>query len=179
MSEFGEEFLSQSRSFLLDDFLPKIENSLEKLSAEQVWWRANEESNSAGNLILHLTGNIRQWIISGIGGAADTRFRQQEFDERKAIPPVELLGNLRITVEEACRVLENFEPSALLEKRIIQGRETTVLSAVYHVVEHFSMHTGQIIFVAKMLAGDTAFYDDAGGMAIPKWKKTDTNRPTF
>lgn len=179
MNNLGKDFLIQSHSFLLDDFLPKIEAAVNKLSEEQIWWRANEESNSIGNLLLHLSGNVRQWIISGVGVAEDKRFRQGEFDERNQISGAELLKNLRATIEEACQVLENLDSDALLEKRLIQGRETSVLSAVYHVVEHFAMHTGQIIFVAKMFAGDMNFYDAAGGLAIPRWKRPDENRVVF
>jgi uncharacterized damage-inducible protein DinB len=164
---------------LLDDFLVKIERSVNKMTDEQIWWRANEESNSIGNLLLHLAGNVRQWIVSGIGGAPDNRFRQGEFDERNLISGEELLTNLRKTVEEACAVLENLTDDGLLEKRSIQGRDTTVLAAVYHVAEHFAMHAGQIIFIAKMFAGDMKFYEDAGGLAIPNWRRPDENRAAF
>lgn len=179
MNQFEQEFVKQSVSFLLDDFLPKIELASEKMTHEQIWWRANEASNSVGNLLLHLAGNVRQWIVSGIGGAEDLRDRQGEFDERGNASPEELLSNLRKTVEEACRVLENLKADSLLEKRLIQGRETTILSAVYHVVEHFSMHAGQIVFAAKIFQGEMNFYDDAGGMAIPRWNRPDSKRVVF
>src|ERR687898_3667030 len=84
-------FINTARNFLLDDYLPKIERCLEKLTDEQIWWRANEESNSIGNLILHLCGNARQWIISGIGSRPDTRARDAEFEEREVISRDELL----------------------------------------------------------------------------------------
>ncbi|MDQ4122447.1 MAG: DUF1572 domain-containing protein [Acidobacteriota bacterium] len=179
MNQFELEFIAQSKSFLLEDFLVKIERAVQKMTDEQIWWRANEESNSVGNLLLHLTGNVRQWIISGIGGAQDNRFRQGEFDERNQISGAELLANLRKTVEEASAILGSLNAAGLLEKRLIQGRDTTVLSAIYHVVEHFAMHTGQIIFVAKMFAGDMKFYEDAGGLAIPNWRNKENDRPAL
>ena len=179
MNSFEQEFVAQSKSFLLDDFLVKIERAVNKMTDEQIWWRANEESNSVGNLLLHLAGNVRQWIVSGIGGAPDNRFRQGEFDERNQISGAELLANLRNAVEEACAVLDNLNADDLLEKRSIQGRETTVLSAIYHVVEHFAMHAGQIIFIAKMFAGDMKFYEDAGGLAIPNWRRPNEERAAF
>jgi uncharacterized damage-inducible protein DinB len=180
MNKVGKEFLIQSQSFLRDDFLVKIERAMQKMTEEQIWWRANEESNSIANLLLHLSGNVRQWIVSGIGGVPDNRFRQGEFDERNQISGAELLANLRRAVEGACAVLENLNADALLEKRVIQGRDTTVLSAVYHVIEHFAMHGGQIIFIAKMFAEDLKFYEDAGGLAIPNWRReTDENRSAF
>lgn len=179
MNQFEQEFIAQSKSFLLDDFLVKIERAVQKMTDEQIWWRANEESNSVGNLLLHLAGNVRQWIISGIGGAEDKRFRQAEFDERNQISGAQLLANLRKTVEEACSVLENLKADDLLQKRTIQGREATTLSAVYHVVEHFAMHAGQIIFVAKIFSGDLKFYEDAGGLAIPNWNHKTDDRAAF
>src|SRR6266446_1415386 len=84
-------FIAQARTLFMDDYLGKIERCLETLSDQDVWWRANEESNSIGNLLLHLTGNVRQWIISGLGGATDQRVRQTEFDQRSMIPKEELL----------------------------------------------------------------------------------------
>ncbi|HEX8198452.1 MAG TPA: DinB family protein [Pyrinomonadaceae bacterium] len=180
MNGFEQEFVAQSKSFLLDDFLVKIERAVNKMTDEQIWWRANEESNSVGNLLLHLAGNVRQWIVSGIGGAPDNRFRQIEFDERNQISGEELLAILRNVVETACAVLDNLNADDLLEKRSIQGRDTTVLSAIYHVAEHFAMHAGQIIFIAKMFAGDMKFYEDAGGLAIPNWRRTeDDDRAAF
>lgn len=179
MNQVKQEFVAQSVSFLRDDFLVKIERATQKMTDEQIWWRAGEESNSVGNLLLHLAGNVRQWIISGIGGALDNRVRQAEFDERNQISGAELLANLRKTIEEACAVLENLNADDLLEKRLIQGREITVLSAIYHVVEHFAMHAGQIIFIAKMFSGDLKFYEDAGGLAIPNWRIDEQDRAAF
>lgn len=179
MNQIGQEFVAQSASFLRDDFLVKIERSVGKMTDEQIWWRANEESNSVGNLLMHLTGNVRQWVLSGVGGAPDTRFRQGEFDERRQISGAELLTDLRNTVEEACAVLENLNMDDLLAKRRIQNRETTVLSAIYHVVEHFAMHAGQVLFAAKMFTGDLDFYENAGGLAIPKWNVREDNQTGY
>jgi uncharacterized damage-inducible protein DinB len=136
-----------------------------------VWWRANPESNSIGNLLLHLAGNVRQWIISGVGGATDERRRQQEFDEQGPMPSVEVLSRLRMTVEEADRVLAGISADSLLEGRTIQGRDVTVLEAIYAVVEHFSMHTGQIILLTKMWKGDLGFYDLSSGIPRSQWHK--------
>src|SRR5688500_15164204 len=156
----GKIFIAQSRSFLSGDYLPRLERCLAELSDEDVWWRANDASNSIGNLLLHLTGNIRQWIVSGIGGAADYRSRQQEFDEKSIIPRGALLDGLRKALADVDDVLANLNPEHLLEQRRIQDYEVTILYAIFHVVEHFSMHTGQIILMTKMLkARDLEFYD--------------------
>src|SRR3982751_380085 len=93
-------FLKCAAEFLLHDYLPKIERCLEKLSDEQIWWRANEESNSIGNLILHLCGNARQWILSGIGAQTDNRNRDAEFEQRELIPRDELVTLLSATLAD-------------------------------------------------------------------------------
>jgi len=162
-------FLAQSRRLLTQSYLPRIEKSVEGLSDEQLWWRANAESNSIGNLILHLAGNIRQWIVSGIGGAADARDRQREFEERGPLPAAELLARITSAVEDADQVLANLSAAALLERRRIQTYDVTVLQAIYTVVEHFSMHTGQTILLAKMWKGDLGFYTLSHGVPHPAW----------
>src|ERR1043165_3356929 len=93
-------FLDRAVDFLIGDYQPKIERCLEKLTDEQIWWRANEESNSIGNLILHLCGNARQWIVSGVGSAPDARNRDSEFEQRDLIPRDELTSLLRSTLSD-------------------------------------------------------------------------------
>jgi uncharacterized damage-inducible protein DinB len=160
MSELGQAFIARSQFHLAEDFLPKIERCVALLSDEQIWWRANEESNSIGNLLLHLSGNVRQWIISGLGEAVDARDRDSEFAQRETITRDEVFGRLKQTVEEARAVLGRLDTNALLETRAIQGLEVSMLEAILHVVEHFSMHTGQIILLTKLLtATDLHFYD--------------------
>jgi uncharacterized damage-inducible protein DinB len=153
MTDVAQTFISKSRSLLSSDYLPKIERSLEGLDDEEVWWRPNEASNSIGNLLLHLCGNVSQWIIGGVGGREVERHRQQEFDERRLISALELLSRIKPVLAEADEVLGNVDAETLLSSRRIQGYEMSVLEAVYHVVEHFGMHTGQIIYLSKMRGG--------------------------
>jgi len=163
MSETGSEFIARSRHHLSEDFLPKIERCINLLTNEQVWWRANPESNSIGNLLLHLSGNARQWIVCGLGGAPDARDRDREFAQREMVPREELLALLKQTLSEVDGTLANFDPGRLLERRTIQALEVTALAAILHVVEHFSMHTGQIILLTKLMtASDLRFYDFEG-----------------
>ena len=158
--EASQTFIDGSRAFLTQDFLPKIEACVDKLTDEEIWWRANEQSNSIGNLLMHLSGNVRQWIVSGLGDQPDRRIRQQEFDERSHVPKQELIEKLKSTVEEASAVLAGLNPDCLLENRTIQGRNVSVMYAIYHVVEHFSMHTGQIMLLTKLNSDkDPAFYN--------------------
>jgi uncharacterized damage-inducible protein DinB len=154
MTDISQAFLQKSSSLLLSDYLPKIERCLEHLSDDDVWSRPNEASNSIGNLLLHLRGNVTQWIIGGVGERPYERHRQQEFDERTHIPGRELLAKLRAVLEEAGEVIRGLHAADLLSKRQIQDYEVTVLEAIYHVVEHFGMHTGQIILLTKARTGE-------------------------
>lgn len=163
-------FIQSARKFLGEEYLPKIERCLEQLSDEQIWWRPNSDSNSIGNLILHLSGNARQWIICGLGGETDKRQRQTEFDERRIITRAELVTLLRKTVADVDEVLGKFDTLRLLDLYPIQGTEATALSGIFHVTEHFSMHTGQIILLTKMLINrDLVFYDFSTGKPLHTW----------
>ena len=166
----SQAFIQKARELLTEEYLPKIERCVEKLTGEQVWWRPNEESNSIGNLLLHLSGNARQWIVNGLGETADERRRQTEFDERRLIVRDELLDILRTTIAEVDRVLASFAPARLLDSFPIQGTKATALQAIFHVTEHFSMHTGQIILLTKMLTkSDLVFYDFSTGKPVHTW----------
>ncbi len=163
MNYTGTEFIARSRYHFVDDFLPKVERSLERLTDDQIWWRPNDQSNSIGNLLLHLCGNARQWIVCGVGGAADTRNRDAEFAQRDPIPRAELHSLLKQTLRDVDATLAEYDANRLLERRTIQGTDVSVLNAILHVVEHFSMHTGQIILLTKLLtATDLHFYDFEG-----------------
>lgn len=170
-SEIGSAFIKESRSLLLTDYLPKIERCVALLSDEQIWWRANPESNSIGNLLLHLSGNVRQWIVVGLGGAPDTRDREAEFAQREIVPRDELLKRLRQTLKDADATLASLDSNRLLGRLTIQGLDVSALAAILHVVEHFSMHTGQIIMLTKMFTEvDLEFYDFKGGAPVLSWK---------
>lgn len=170
VSDLASAFLDESRALLAREYLPKLRRAIAPLDDAALWWRANENSNSIGNLLLHLAGNIRQWIVCGVGGASDERDRDAEFARRDPLPRAELIARLEGTLAEVDAVLGRLAPAELLERRRIQGRDVTVMRAVYHVVEHFAMHTGQVILLAKALApGAVRFYDDAGGLARPLW----------
>jgi uncharacterized damage-inducible protein DinB len=163
-------FLAQSREYLTRHYLPKISAAVEALSEADLWWRPNEASNSIGNLMLHLAGNVRQWIVSGIGGAPDQRDRAQEFARREPLRKDELLAIFTEAVLEADAVIALVDPASLDERRPVQGREVTVLQAIYHVVEHLAMHAGQIVYIAKQRSGrDLGFYGLVDGIPRPAW----------
>jgi len=166
--DLGRRFLERSRYYLGVEYPAKIRIAVLALPSDRLWWRPNPQSNSVGNLVLHLSGNVRQWIVSGIGGAPDQRQRSEEFAARGGASATELLDHLEKTLSEVDAVLAGLAPESLGESRRIQGRDTSVFGALYHVVEHFSGHTGQIILLAKSHApGQVQFYEDAGGLARP------------
>jgi uncharacterized damage-inducible protein DinB len=152
-TDLARPFLAQASRLLLQVHLPRIEACVRQLSPDQIWWRANPVSNSVGNLALHLEGNVRQWIVSGLGGAPDRRQRDKEFSELGPISRPTLLARLRKTVADADRVMRKLNGVALARTYSIQGFRVTGLRAVFHVTEHFSHHAGQIILLTKMLGG--------------------------
>lgn len=167
----ADAFFERARVFLIEDYLPKIELCLEQLDDQRIWWRANPQSNSIGNLILHLCGNSRQWIISGLGAQPDNRKRDAEFEQAGGISRAELLALLRNTLSEVGTVLSSLDPATILETRKIQGTDVDVLQAVFHVTEHFSMHTGQIILLTKLLAQkDLKFYEFLDDVPVGGWQ---------
>src|ERR1043165_2218275 len=116
-------FLARASEFMLGDYLPKIERCLENLTDEQIWWRANEESNSIGNLILHLCGNAKQWIVCGVGTAPDKRNRDSEFEQRDVIPRSDLIALLHSTLTDVETTLQSIHLTTLLDSRKIQGND--------------------------------------------------------
>jgi uncharacterized damage-inducible protein DinB len=155
----GEEFVEASRVFLRQDFLPKLLHCLNAMTDDQIWWRPNEQSNSVGNLVLHLRGNLKQWIVASLGGQTFHRERDAEFETRARVPRVELISAIESAVTEVESVLLNFPTAQLLVPYPVQVYQVSALQAVYHVVEHFSYHLGQILYIYKLqTAIDPGFY---------------------
>jgi len=143
----------------LRELASRIDTCLAQLTEEQVWARGGENENAVGNLVLHLCGNVRQWIIASIGGEPDTRQRDREFGARGDMPVADLRRRLSTTAAQAGAVIAGVPADRLTQRLVIQGYDVSILEAIYHVVEHFANHTGQIIFVTKMRTGtDLGFY---------------------
>lgn len=137
-----------------DACVAQIAHCLAQLSEEQMWWRPHESMNSIGNLVLHLTGNVRQEIVSAIGGAEDIRKRPAEFAERGPISKGELIAQLREVVSDACNVLSKTSAEKLLEECRIQNSDETGWSAVIGCTTHFRGHSQEIICLTRMQLGD-------------------------
>jgi uncharacterized damage-inducible protein DinB len=163
-------FISRSRYWLTKEYPIKLRHCVNALPRGTVWARPNESSNSIGNLLVHLTGNVTEWILGGVGGQSIERHRAREFAQREGADAGTLLDNLEVVLHEADSVLAGLTTQDLERSIVIQGRDTTILGAIYHVVEHFAMHTGQIVLMTKIYApGKIRFYEDADGLARPTW----------
>jgi uncharacterized damage-inducible protein DinB len=158
-AELGKALIAECRRRLFDESAPRLTKCLELMTEEQIWSRPNAATASAGNLVLHLCGNARQWIVSGLGGAPDSRRRDEEFAERGPIPTGELVARLESTMSDVAATLDRLDPATLLEARRVQGFEESGLSILVHVVEHFSYHVGQVSYIVKsMKAVDLGYY---------------------
>ena len=152
--EFREQCISR-----IEENTPRIDKCLAELTEDEVWARPNDASNSIGNMILHLCGNIRQYAISSLGGIPDVRQRDEEFAAKGGYTRQELLDKLSATVSEAIDTIRNADEESLLKVRSVQGFDLSGIGIIIHVTEHYSYHTGQIAFWTKLLkAKDLGFY---------------------
>jgi hypothetical protein len=160
-TELASVFLKFSRQKLLEQFWPRMKESVAPLTSEQVWWRPNDASNSIGNLLLHLDGNVRQWLVDSFNKNQDQRNRPTEFAAQSGLSAADLLSRLGATLDEAAKVLDRLTVDELLAPYEIQGYHVHGLDAVYQVVEHFGLHYGQIVYIVKSLLGkDLGFYKE-------------------
>ena len=143
----------------LDDALRKIKHCVNQLTDDQVWWRPSESMNSVANLLLHLCGNLRQWIVSGVGGAADVRERQKEFDQRSSTPKTELIQQIESAVADAKMALSGTSAEELLRIRPIQGNDVTGMQAILHSAAHFRGHTQEVVHMTRCQLGDSYEFD--------------------
>jgi hypothetical protein len=152
-SPLGQAFLAEARRRLAACH-QRIKHCIGQLNDGQVWWRADSGQNSIANILLHLCGNVRQWIIAGIGGVPDQRDRPREFAERAPIPKERLERRLDEVVAEADAVLARVSDAQLLGSRRIQGFDETGLSAISNSVAHFAGHTQEIVFITRIQLRD-------------------------
>ncbi len=146
---FRDHFILEIKKRLFEENVPRLKKCLAQLTDTEIWNRPNAHSNSVGNLVLHLCGNVRQWIVSSLGDLPDTRQRQQEFDEKGPISTEKLVLMVDELMDEVDRVLDNISPEMLLGKREVQVFRKTGLSILMQVVEHFSYHVGQMTYFVK------------------------------
>jgi hypothetical protein len=138
----------------LDEGMTKIEHCLAQLTDEQLWWRPRPEMNSIANLLLHLAGNLRQWIVAGVGGAPDTRDRPAEFADRSLAPRAHVVGILHEVIRECDAVLARVDAAQLVSPKRIQGFYMTAVGAIFHTVPHFRGHVQEIIHMTRAQVGE-------------------------
>lgn len=154
-------FLLFSRDKLVNQYWPRLRKCVESLTDDQIWWRPNPSSNSIGNLVLHLNGNVRQWLVDSFNKKEDQRDRPAEFAAAGEISGAELLARLGRTIHEGEQVINRLGEADLITPYEIQGYNVHGLEAVYQVVEHFGLHYGQIAYITKMLNDhDLGFYKE-------------------
>ena len=158
-AQLASLFLEFSRKKVLDQYWPRLRGAVEALTDEQIWWRPNEACNSVGNLLLHLNGNVTQWLVASFNRLEDHRDRPTEFKELERIGGKELLARLEGTLAEVEKILNRLTAEDLAATYHIQGYTVTGLTAIYQAVEHFGLHYGQILYINKTLLGaDLGFY---------------------
>ena len=159
MDETLEGLIVKFSANKLNQFTGRIQDCLGRLTYEQIWARGSEDENAIGNLVLHLAGNVRQWIGTGMAGKPDVRARDREFAARGDVQAGELGERLSGVVADAVATIEKMTGAELLERITVQKYELTKLEALLHVVEHFAQHTAQIIFATKLLtSSDLGYY---------------------
>ena len=155
---FLKEFIQQS-VYRITENTNRIIKCLKEIEETEIWQHPNENSNSIGNIILHLCGNIRQYAISSLGETEDVRVRDKEFSTKEGFNKNELLAKLKDTVDEAIEIIENLDESELIKLYSVQGFNLSGIGIIIHVTEHYSYHTGQIAFWVKLLKNkDLGFY---------------------
>jgi uncharacterized damage-inducible protein DinB len=157
---FTKEFIEQSiRRF--EENTPKIEKCLTELTEDELWHRPNASSNSTGNIILHLCGNITQYVLSSLGNAEDKRERDKEFSSTRVLQKAALIDKLKTTVSAAVKIMRSLNDNYMLQKHSVQGYDLSTIGIIIHVVEHYSYHTGQIIYWTKLIKDkDLGFYSN-------------------
>lgn len=153
-------FIAEIKRRLFEESMFRLKKCLNELTTEQIWYRPNPSSNSVGNLVLHLHGNVRQWVVAGLGKNEDVRERQKEFDEQGPVPVEKMVANMEQLMVEVEAILDQTSAEDLLEVRNVQGFKESGLSILVHITEHFSYHVGQMTYIVKMLKDkDMRYYD--------------------
>jgi len=163
MDQLSQEIFSilkdETNRRLIEESKERIFTCLDLLSEEEIWTRPNKNSNSVGNLVLHLCGNVRQYMLAGMDGQDDVRHRSLEFETTDGPNKIELKEKIRDVLSQTSAAIERLSPEKLIEVKRVQCYDEKVLSIIVHVIEHFSYHTGQIVFYTKLLKDhDMAFY---------------------
>ncbi len=157
---YKEAIISETRKRIIEESIPRIKQCLAELTDEQIWYKSNSNTNAVGNQVLHLCGNVRQWILHGLDGQDDVRQRDLEFNERGPLSREILISHLDVLTTDLNAALDRIvDQDLLLVKTVQKYFHESGISILFHVTEHFSYHTGQITYFTKMTKDiDTAYY---------------------
>ena len=158
--QYKKAIIVETRKRIIEESIPRIRQCLSELTDDQIWHKANINTNAVGNLVLHLCGNVRQWIMHGLDGQPDVRLRNLEFSEIGPISRKVLSNHLDVLISDLDAALIRIVDQDLLEVKTIQKHfQENGVSILFHVTEHFSYHTGQITYFTKMVKDiNTAYY---------------------
>jgi uncharacterized damage-inducible protein DinB len=145
--------LASLRARITAVFPAQVREAVSKLSDEQLWWRPNESSNSVGNLVLHLSGSLNHYLNRNLGGIEFDRNREQEFAERRSIPRAELRAVFDGMVANAGKTFDGLTVERLGDASPEPRQSEIVVQDLINIAVHFSTHTGQILWITKMLSG--------------------------
>lgn len=158
MEKIKKEFIKDCCRHL-NEYTKRVKICLDLLSEEQVWQKPNEASNSIANLILHLCGNMTQYVLSSLGGKADARERDKEFTAKDGFNKEQLFEKLSAVVHSVIEEIQIHDEDSLLKTRMVQGFEKNGIAIILHITEHYSYHTGQIALLTKLMTNeDLGFY---------------------
>lgn len=138
----------------MDDNTRFIGICLNKITEEQLWQKPVETSNSIGNQIVHLLGNITQYVMSGVGDGPDVRKRDLEFSSSKTHSKQELKTKLEALVNRVSELIKIVDAEKWIEMKSVQGFEMSRIGCLIHAVEHYSYHTGQIALITKLMVNE-------------------------
>jgi hypothetical protein len=167
-SEICDAFIAAAQNTLAEG-MRKIEHCVGQLNDQQLWWRPRPEMNSIANVMLHLSGNLRQWIVAGVGGAKDVRNRPLEFSDRSNRPKSDVIRILKATVADSDAALARLNAGQLVSPRRIQGYDTNVIAAIMDTIPHFRGHVQEIIHITRLQLGDKYRFD-----FVPKGKEQES-----
>jgi uncharacterized damage-inducible protein DinB len=150
-TDLSKTALEAIRSRITRILPAQIRACVEELSEEQLWWRPNEQANSVGNLVLHVSGSMRHYLSNRVGGIEYERNRPAEFAERGPVSKQQLLATFDETIRQAGQVLDGFDTSRFLDATDEPNYVPTIFDLIFNIAIHLATHTGQIVYVTKML----------------------------
>lgn len=142
---------------IIDESFERILYCLQLLTPQQIWFKPNPVTNPVGNLVLHICGNTRQWIFSGLLGQKDLRKRKQEFILTD-LPKEELIRMIQTLRQDILQHLPQLRQTLLEKTYPVQTFQETGVSILIHVIEHTSYHTGQITQLTKLITEQETNY---------------------